>query len=120
MWSLKKGNKYGAIKTEYGGGRFDSKKEARKAMELDLLKKGGMITDWETHKKLPLDVNGYHIANYYVDFIVYHNGKIYEDGTIEYLEIKAPITMTPVFKIKWKLLEALVKDDPNIKMTIEM
>ena len=106
--------KYGNIPTEYRGGRFDSKKEARKAMELDLLVKAGEIIKWEKQKKLSLDVNGMHIANYYLDFVLY-----YPDGTVEYLEIKSPITQTPVWRMKWKLSQALFKDK-NIKWTVEM
>ena len=38
--------KYGNIPTEYRGGRFQSKKEARKAQELDLLKKDDLLDNW--------------------------------------------------------------------------
>lgn len=106
--------KYGNVKSEYKGGIYDSKKEMRKAEELDLMVKAGEIKSWEKQKRLSLDVNGVHIANYYIDFVVYHN-----DGTVEYLEIKSPITQTPVWRIKWKLAQALL-DKPNIKWTVEM
>lgn len=106
--------KYGNIKSEYKGGIYDSKKEMRKAQELDLLVKAGEITKWEKQKRLSLEVNGVHIANYYIDFVVY-----YPDKTIEYLEIKSPITCTPVWKLKWKLARALLSK-PNIKWTVEM
>lgn len=106
--------KYGNVPTEYRGGRFQSKKEARKAMELDMMKKGKAIKDWKPQHRLSLDVNGVHIANYYVDFMITHN-----DGSIEYLEIKSYITKTPVWRLKWKLSQALY-DDPTITWTVEM
>jgi len=40
------------------------------------------------------------------------------DGTFTYLEIKSPITMTPVWKMKWALSQALYSD-PNIKWVVE-
>lgn len=48
MWNSRL--KYGNIKTEYKGGTFDSKKEARKAQELDLLVKSGELLNWEKQK----------------------------------------------------------------------
>jgi len=101
--------RHGDIPMEYRGGRFQSKKEARKAMELDSLKKDGEIKEWKGQHKLSLDVEGVHIANYYVDFMITHN-----DGSIEYLEVKSYITKTPVWRIKWKLSQALYNDRTTI------
>ena len=106
--------KYGNIREEYRGGRFASKKEARKAQELDLLVRAKEIKGWEKQKKLSLDVNGKHIATYYLDFVIYEN-----DGGITYCEIKSPITCTEVWKMKWKLAQAIYTD-PNIKWVVEM
>lgn len=106
--------KYGNVKQKYKGGAYDSKKEARKAQELDLLKDAGEILSWKAHQKLSLDVNGQHIANYFIDFIIENN-----DGSLEYLEIKSPITQTDVWRMKWKLAQAIYTD-PNIKWTVEM
>jgi len=106
--------KYGNIRTEYRGGSFMSKKEARKAQELDLLKENGDIKDWKKQFKLSLDVNGQHVTNYFLDFMIEEN-----DGTFTYLEIKSPITCTDVWKLKWKLAQILYPD-PNIKWTVEM
>ena len=116
MYKVKFNNrlKYGNIHAEYKGGRFHSKKECRKAMELDLMKKGKVIKDWKAQHKLSLDVNGVHIANYFCDFMVTHL-----DGHIEYLEIKSYITKTPVWRIKWKLSQAIY-DDPTIEWTVEV
>lgn len=106
--------KYGNIPTEYKGGRYMSKKEARKALELDLLKNNGDIKNWGKQLKLSLDVNGQHIANYYLDFWVENN-----DGSLEYIEIKSPITQTDTWRMKWKLAQAIFTD-PNIKWLVEM
>jgi len=79
---------------------YHSKKEAGYARELDLLYRAGEIKDWEGQYKLPLDVNGYHICNYIVDFKV-----INKDGSIELHEVKG--FETEIWRLKWKLTEAL-------------
>lgn len=98
-----------AKKQIYNGQMFDSKFEAQQAIELDLLKKAGEIIDWEAHKRLPLIVNGYVVCNYEIDFIVYR------DGETEYIETKG--YATEVWKIKWKLFEALYTAPEN-KLTV--
>lgn len=129
-------NKFGNIKTEYKGRRYDSRKEASKAFELDMMVKAGQIKGWDAQKKIPInayykdglpiltDTDGlklkeanlefFHICNYFVDFVVYHN-----DGSIEYLEIKSPITQTPVWQLKWKMCECIFADHPTIFMNVE-
>lgn len=107
--------KFGNVPSEYRGGRFQSKKEQRKAIELDLLKKAGEIKDWKKQVKEELrGENGTLICSYYCDFVIEHN-----DGTTEFLEIKSPITITPVFRVKWKLLLDKYKDRHDYKFTIE-
>lgn len=95
--------------SKYNG--FDSKFEAGKAQELELLKKAEEIVDYQTQVKIPLEVNGFHICNYYIDFVVQHN-----DGTEEYIECKG--FPTEVWKLKWKLFEALY-DKPGNTLTVE-
>lgn len=92
-------------------GRNDSKFEAGKAQELELLKKAKEIKDFQEQVKIALVVNGFHICNYYIDFVVEHN-----DGEIEYIETKG--YATDVWKLKWKLFEALY-DLPGNKLTVE-
>ena len=106
--------KYNNRKTEYHGTSYMSNKEATKAWELDQLKKSGKIKDWKKQVKLSLDVNGKHICNYFMDFVIYE-----KDGGITYCEIKSPITQTPVWRVKWKLAQALITD-PNITWVVEM
>lgn len=93
-------------------GKNDSKFEAGKAWELEMLKKAGEIVGFEEQVKIPLEVNGYHICNYFIDFVIEHN-----DGTIEYLETKG--WASDVWKQKWKLFEALYSDKPDVKLTVE-
>lgn len=112
MWRLRSGNKYHAKSIVYNGIQYHSKKEAAYAAELDLRLKAGDIKQWFRQKKISLDVNGYHICNYYVDFEVWH-----KDGTIELVEIKG--FETEVWRLKRKLLEATtLKDNSEIKYTV--
>lgn len=100
-----------AKKSEYQGSIYDSKFEAAFAHELDMRKRAKDIENWERQVRIPLEVNGYHITNYYIDFIVY-----YADGTIEYVECKG--WASDVWKLKWKLFEAIYSDKPNVKLTV--
>lgn len=111
-WNKRYGNKYGAKKTEYNGIYYHSKKEAGYAQYLDTLLAAKKIKGWKRQVKLSLDVNGYHITNYFIDFEVEHN-----DGIIEYIEVKGYETME--WQLKWKLTEALYnKEIQNGKVKI--
>ena len=102
----------------YEGNKYDSKREASKAWELDMLLKAKKIKSWEAHK--PYDLLGKgdtKICRYIADFVVLHL-----DDTIEIIDIKAKVTETPVFRLKWKLLEDNFKEDIKhglVRMTIE-
>jgi hypothetical protein len=117
-YSIKKQNKYHNVRQNYNGNLYHSKKEATKAWELDMLIKAGEIKSYERQVKEELyGQNGTRVTNYFVDFVVYHN-----DGLKEYVEIKSPITATPVWKLKWYLLEDKYKDEISrgeIKLTVE-
>lgn len=107
QWQTKGGNKYHAKKQIYNGNWYDSKKEAGKAWELDQLVKSKQIKSYETHKKFELfGKNGTRICNYFADFVVLHN-----DSTLEIIDVKSKITATPVFKLKWKILEDNLKEE---------
>ena len=95
----KSGNKYHAKSTIYNGSVYHSKFEAAYAEALDISKRAGEIVSWERQIKLDLKVNGYHITNYYIDFIIHHH-----DGSREYVETKGYTTME--WQIKWRLFEA--------------
>jgi len=100
MYFQRKQNKYYNIEQVYNGVRYDSKKEAQYAYELDMRKKAGEIKDWERQITIPLKVYGKTICTYRIDFKVYHN-----DGTIEWVEVKGFPTYS--WRLKWKLFEAI-------------
>jgi hypothetical protein len=111
----KKGNKYGARKTMYGGARYDSKREADYARELDLRKRArgsDKIAEWERQVRIPLVVNDSKICDYILDFRV-----TYVDGRVELVEVKGFETAT--WKLKKKLLEATyLRKYPEVKYLI--
>lgn len=100
-----------AKKATYQNCLYDSKFEASYAAELDLRKKAGEIVKWEKQKTLELIVNGYLVCTYRIDFIVY-----YPDLTVEYVETKG--WASPVWKLKWRLFEALYSDLPDVRLTV--
>lgn len=104
-------NRYGNVarKTEYGGMTYHSAFEAEYAQYLDTLKKAKQIKSWRRQVRMPLDVNNHHICNYIVDFEITHN-----DDSIEYTEAKG--YETDVWRMKWKLFEALYGD--KFKLTV--
>lgn len=97
--------KYGSKKKIYGGRLYHSKKEGSWASYLDKLKESGEITDWQPQVKFDLVVNGKKVCGIIPDFLV-----TYADGTQEIQEVKAPITQTPVWVVKWKLMQILYPD----------
>lgn len=92
-------SKYSNKKTEYNGIIFDSKKEARRAQELDVLKRVGEITSWSPQPVFKIEHEGVKICVYKADFKVE-----YPDGRIEYEDIKG--FKTPVYNLKKKLVKA--------------
>lgn len=100
MWHLQRGSKYGNYEKEYNGQIYHSKKEAGWARELDLLIRAKKIKSYERQVRFSIDVNGYHICNYIADFVVTDN---LDEKIIE--EVKG--FETDVFRLKWKLMEAL-------------
>lgn len=111
MWRERYGSKYGSKSQVYNGRSYHSKLEAGYAMELDLRKKAGDILGWIPQVMVNLDVKGKHICKYYVDFKILH-----KDGTEEFVEVKG--FATEVWRLKWRLFEALFGDDPTVKLTV--
>lgn len=105
-------SKYGNKTQEYGGRKYDSKREAAYAMELDYRMKAGEIKEIIPQYKIDIRVNGKHITNYYCDFKV-----VLADGQIEFHEVKGVVTEP--FRLKWLLLEALIDEiEPGAEMII--
>lgn len=126
-------NKYKAQTSIYNGISYHSRAEAEHAMGLDDDLKQGKIKSWKGQHKIPINIlfeselpsltdeDGLelkkrniefnHLCNYYIDFVVEHN-----DGELEYVEVKG--METELWKMKWKLCEAIFKDHPKITLTV--
>lgn len=97
----KKRSKYRNIKTEVNGIIFDSAKEAARYTELKMLERAGEIKDLQRQVKFSLDVNGFHICNYFADFSYLQNGELVVEDS------KSPASKTRAYRIKAKLMRAL-------------
>ena len=99
-----KRNKYKAIKQEFNGRVYHSKKEARYAQELELRKRIGEIKEIIPQFKIPLIVHGQLVGNYFIDFKVKLN-----DNTYQLIEVK--VVKTPLYKFKIKLFHILLNQN---------
>lgn len=101
--------KYGNYSATYNGSVFDSRKEALYAAQLDALKKARVPKDRvvrvERQVNVDLMVNGKKVCRIIPDFRV-----TFADGRVEWHEIKSYGTMTPVYRVKKKLFDALFPD----------
>lgn len=97
--------KYHNVITEYKGRKYHSKKEAEFAIELDVLVKQKEVISWRPQVSFPIVVKRKPICKYVVDFEVE-----YANGEKRYIEIKSRGTETAVWKLKWKLVQALYPD----------
>lgn len=117
----KRPHKYRAKPTIYNGVRYDSKAEAARAAQLDMLVRSGDVESWERQPKFLLGEPG---VKYVADFMVaYSNGqRIVED--VKGYE-------TALFKLKkalWKqcgpytlvILKGRDKNDGNYAWTREV
>lgn len=89
----------------YNGQVYHSKAEAKKAAELDLMKKTGQIVTWTSQVPFPIEVNGVYICTVIVDFRVCPTAF---KGTSYLLEVKGHETQ--LYKLKRKLLKACYPD----------
>lgn len=101
-----KKSKYGNIKTDAFGKKFDSKKEARRYGELLLLLKAGEISELETQKRFEMSLlsEEYKFEKFfaYVADFVYKD----KDGTFVVEDVKSEITRkNPVYRLKKKALK---------------
>ncbi len=108
-----KRNRLGSVaqRSEFQGVTYASKMECNYAAELELRRRAGEITEIRRQVRIPLDVNGRHICNYVIDFVV-----TLADGTIEYVEVKG--FETDMWRFKWKIFEALYDSLPGVRLTI--
>ena len=95
-------SKYHAKRTEVDGIVFDSRGEARRWVDLQLLEHAGMITELRRQVKYKLEVNGLKVCDYVADYTYFERGRyVVED-------FKSPATRTPVYRLKRKLMFALL------------
>jgi hypothetical protein len=107
---FQKRSKFLNVRTEIDGLKFDSKKEAARWLELELLQKAGKISNLKRQVPFELNVNGIKIGKLVLDFTYTENGKtVYED-------VKSKPTMTPIFKWKAKHFKAQYKQEINLVM----
>lgn len=95
-------HKYRAIPTEWNGIKFSSKAEARRAAELDILRRHGSIGPVEYQPRYAIAVNGVKICDYVADFAYFTKAGV---QVVE--DVKG--FRTPVYKLKKKLFEAIYK-----------
>jgi hypothetical protein len=89
-------HKFGAKPTEYDGKRYASKREARFAAELDMLRRAGKVVMYL--EQVPLRLPGK--SKYVVDFVVF-----YDDGTVRFVDVKG--VETQMFRLKKRQVEEL-------------
>lgn len=105
-WGKESPSKYHAQKTVIDGVTYDSKKESRRAQELEYLQKIGKISNLQRQVRFVLqegfvnyDKEKVHPIYYIADFCYTMYGvKIVED-------VKSPATRTQVYLIKKKLFQ---------------
>lgn len=88
-------------RVEVDGKKFASIAEAARYGELQLMERAGMISALESQPKFRMEVNGELICTYIGDFAYIEAGqKVVED-------VKSPVSITPVYRLKKKLLRAI-------------
>ena len=92
-------SKYGAVKVEVDGIKFDSNKEARVYQQLKLMEKGGVIKGFERQVSYKFVHNGVKICEYRADFVV-----TFGDGRVEVWDAKG--FKTDVYKLKKRMMMA--------------
>lgn len=110
MTRLPSRSKYGAVKTQLDGHKFDSKMEAEFYAELQIRMKAGEIADIILQPRYELEPR--HIlrrtevvnpVDYISDFEVH-----YHDGSVEVIDVKG--RPTPEFSLKAKLFKSRYPD----------
>lgn len=110
--------KYRAQRTTVDGITFDSKKEARRWGELQMLAKAGEITELERQHKIPLAMDEYPIkirsarypngrrVSYVADFTYFENGQFVIEDTKGF--------DTPLSRLKRAIVEAMTGAEVRI------
>lgn len=97
-----KDSKYGAIPTQTAdGSKFKSELEATYYNRALVLQQAGEILLIEQVVRFELVVNGYFVCEYELDFRI-----TYADGRVEHVDVKSKPTVTPLYRLKKKLMFA--------------
>lgn len=98
-------NKYGNSKVEVDGKKYDSKKEFKRAGELEAQERLGLISHLERQKKFVLQPS-FKFAGHTIREISYVADFVYMENGVQVVEdVKSPITRkNPVYLIKKKML----------------
>jgi Protein of unknown function (DUF1064) len=109
----KRASKYGNQRIKAAGVSFDSKSEARRWQELQLLQRAGEIRDLSLHPRFSLDVDGHHICYYVGDYAYEARDPKSPKNWIKVCEDRKAgrVTQTDVFKLKRKLMWAIYRID---------
>jgi hypothetical protein len=100
LWpKLRRRPKYGNIKVERDGEKFDSKREFERHKMLEGFQRDGLISHLERQPKFDLFVNGAKICRYVADWSYIEHGRVVVEDSKGH--------QTRDFKIKWKLAQAL-------------
>ena len=94
-------SKYGNKKTTIGNEKYDSRKEARRYLELKRLEEQGEISELRKQVKFELipKQDGERAVRYYADFTYIQNGELVVE------DVKSPVTReNGVYVIKRKLM----------------
>ena len=117
MYTQRSYNKYNRVRQTYNGYNYDSKLEASRAYELDILKKAGQIKDYERQYKV--DLYFYNKAgdvipfrSWKVDFCVHNNDDTYTLEEVKGMEMAD-------FKMKRDICEKVwLPDHPEFNLVI--
>ena len=111
-------NKYNASTSESDGVKFDSKAEARRYAELQILLKSGKIKNLVTHPAFEIlpafEYMGQKVRamNYSADFMYYDN----ELGRTIIEDVKGYPTRE--FKTRWKMIQYQNRNDTTVELRI--
>jgi hypothetical protein len=101
-------NKYKNIKTVVDGIKFDSKKEASHYLVLKQKRDKNEICDLQLQPKFSISFNGVKICTYIADF------RFLDLEKAEYVTQDVKGFITPVFRIKQKLVKAFHNIDVEL------
>ncbi len=98
-----KKNKYHAKKIVVGNERYDSRAEYKRALQLELLQKAGVISNLQHHEKIVLiPKSKYGRGIYYEADFSYTDNKT-KEKIIE--DVKSKPTVTKIFRLKKRMIQ---------------